>query len=54
MDMMSSNDSSVIMEEKGSNDDPKIPDLPEKTKTSYDVIIIGAGPAGYTAGIYCA
>jgi thioredoxin reductase (NADPH) len=26
----------------------------EKRKTKYDVIIIGAGPAGYTAGIYCA
>jgi thioredoxin reductase (NADPH) len=26
----------------------------EKKKTRYDVIIIGAGPAGYTAGIYCA
>ena len=26
---------------------------PEKKKTKYDVIIIGAGPAGYTAGIYC-
>lgn len=25
----------------------------EKKKTRYDVIIIGAGPAGYTAGIYC-
>lgn len=25
----------------------------EKKKTQYDVIIIGAGPAGYTAGIYC-
>ncbi|MGQ0772773.1 MAG: thioredoxin-disulfide reductase [Nitrososphaerota archaeon] len=25
----------------------------EKKKTKYDVIIIGAGPAGYTAGIYC-
>jgi thioredoxin reductase (NADPH) len=24
-----------------------------KKKTRYDVIIIGAGPAGYTAGIYC-
>jgi len=21
-------------------------------KTKYDIIIIGAGPAGYTAGIY--
>src|SRR3989338_8888641 len=27
---------------------------PDKKKTKYDVIIIGAGPAGYTAGIYCA
>lgn len=26
---------------------------PAKDKTSYDVIIIGGGPAGYTAGIYC-
>lgn len=24
------------------------------TKTKYDVIIIGGGPAGYTSGIYCA
>ena len=31
-------------------DDPKIPD---KNKTKFDVIIIGAGPSGYTAGIYC-
>ena len=53
MNMMSSNDNSIVMEEKGSNDDPKTPDFPKKTKTSYDVIIIGAGPAGYTAGIYC-
>ncbi|MDI1496151.1 MAG: thioredoxin-disulfide reductase [Cenarchaeum symbiont of Oopsacas minuta] len=30
-------------------DVPKI----SKKKTRYDVIIIGAGPAGYTAGIYC-
>ena len=29
------------------------PDI-RKKKTKYDVIIIGAGPAGYTAGIYCA
>ena len=46
---MSNADNSVIMEEKGSNDEPKTPDFPKKTKTSYDVIIIGAGPAG----IYC-
>ena len=50
---MSSADGSVIMEERGSSDEPKTPDFPKKTKTSYDVIIIGAGPAGYTAGIYC-
>ena len=51
--MMYSDDNSTVMEKKGSNDDPKNPDFPKKTKTSYDVIIIGAGPAGYTAGIYC-
>ncbi len=28
------------------------PKQPEK-KTQFDVIILGAGPAGYTAGIYC-
>ena len=50
---MSSADGSVIMEDRGSSDEPKTPDFPKKTKTSYDVIIIGAGPAGYTAGIYC-
>ena len=50
---MSGDDSSLVMEGRGSNDDPKTPDFPKKTKTSYDVIIIGAGPAGYTAGIYC-
>ena len=50
---MSSDDSSLVMESRGSGDDPKTPDFPKKSKTSYDVIIIGAGPAGYTAGIYC-
>ena len=50
---MSSVDGSVIMEDRGSSDEPKTQDFPKKTKTSYDVIIIGAGPAGYTAGIYC-
>ena len=29
------------------------PMKPDKTKTKFDVIIIGAGPSGYTAGIYC-
>ena len=51
--MMSGDDSSLVMESRGSGDDPKTPDFPKKSKTSYDVIIIGAGPAGYTAGIYC-
>ena len=53
MNIMSSEDSTLIMEDRGSNDSPKTPDFPKKGKTSYDVIIIGAGPAGYTAGIYC-
>ena len=51
--MMSGDDSSLVMEDRGSNDEPKTPDFPKKSKTAYDVIIIGAGPAGYTAGIYC-
>ena len=29
------------------------PNKPNNKKSKYDVIIIGAGPAGYTAGIYC-
>ncbi|MDH3677283.1 MAG: thioredoxin-disulfide reductase [Nitrosopumilus sp.] len=31
----------------------KSPKIPEKKKTEFDVVIIGAGPSGYTAGIYC-
>jgi len=50
---MSGDDSSLVMESRGAGDDPKTPDFPKKSKSSYDVIIIGAGPAGYTAGIYC-
>ena len=46
--MMSGEAGAAVLE---TNDDsPKIPD---KKKTSFDVIIIGAGPSGYTAGIYC-
>lgn len=33
--------------------DNEPPKIPEKKKTKFDVLIIGAGPAGYTAGIYC-
>ncbi len=45
---MAGTDSSTLLEQK-----PDPPMVPEKKKTKYDVIIIGAGPAGYTAGIYC-
>lgn len=31
----------------------KGPTISERKKTKFDVIIIGAGPSGYTAGIYC-
>ena len=53
--MMSDSDSSSVLVESDSNDAPTndAPKAPEKIKTSFDVIIIGAGPAGYTAGIYC-
>jgi thioredoxin reductase (NADPH) len=46
--MMSADSGSAVLETKDS--DPKIP---EKKKTKFDVVIIGAGPSGYTAGIYC-
>ena len=46
--MMSGEAGAAVLE---TNDDsPKIPD---KKKTKFDVVIIGAGPSGYTAGIYC-
>ncbi len=34
-------------------DGPDAPRRASKKKTAFDVVIIGAGPAGYTAGIYC-
>lgn len=46
--MMAADASATLVESRG--DSPK---MPEKKKTRFDVIIIGAGPAGYTAGIYC-
>jgi len=45
--MMAADAGTTILENK---DPPKIPD---KKKTKFDIIIIGAGPSGYTAGIYC-
>ena len=47
--MMSGSDAgSAVLETR--DNEIKISD---KTKTKFDVIIIGAGPSGYTAGIYC-
>ena len=46
--MMAADAGATVLETN--NDDPKIPD---KKKTKFDVVIIGAGPSGYTAGIYC-
>ena len=46
--MMAADSGAAVLETK--DDSPKIPD---KSKTKFDVIIIGAGPSGYTAGIYC-
>jgi thioredoxin reductase (NADPH) len=45
---MSADSGATILEDK--EDTPKIA---EKKKTKFDVVIIGAGPSGYTAGIYC-
>jgi thioredoxin reductase (NADPH) len=46
--MMAANSGATILENK---DEP--PKMPDKKKTKFDVVIIGAGPSGYTAGIYC-
>ena len=46
--MMADTAGDTVLVDKGQSDKP-----PEKKKTKFDVIIIGAGPAGYTAGIYC-
>ncbi len=46
--MMSADSGATVLEDK--EDTPKIA---EKKKTKFDVVIIGAGPSGYTAGIYC-
>ena len=46
--MMAADSGATVLE---TNDDS--PKMPEKRKTKFDVVIIGAGPSGYTAGIYC-
>src|SRR5574338_1592715 len=46
MIMMSDSGSALLVEKES-------PGKQEKKKTKYDIIIIGAGSAGYTAGIYC-
>lgn len=46
--MMAADSGAAVLE---TNDDN--PKMPDKKKTKFDVVIIGAGPAGYTAGIYC-
>ena len=46
--MMAADAGATVLETN--DDNPKIPD---KKKTKFDIVIIGAGPSGYTAGIYC-
>ena len=48
--MMSGTDGETLLVDKDHSQDP--PKSPDEKKTKFDVIIIGAGPAGYTAGIY--
>ncbi|MEX2059490.1 MAG: FAD-dependent oxidoreductase, partial [Nitrosopumilaceae archaeon] len=49
--MMSSATGETQIVDKGLGKKP--PSKSNEKKTKFDVIIIGAGPAGYTAGIYC-
>ena len=46
--MMAADAGATVLE---TNDDN--PKMPDKKKTKFDIVIIGAGPSGYTAGIYC-
>jgi len=46
--MMAADASATVLETNDEN-----PKTPDKSKTKFDVVIIGAGPSGYTAGIYC-
>lgn len=45
---MAADSGATVLEKKDNS-----PKIPEKKKTKFDVVIIGAGPSGYTAGIYC-
>ena len=46
--MMAADSGATILENKD-----ETPKMIDKKKTKFDIIIIGAGPSGYTAGIYC-
>ncbi|NIM25753.1 MAG: thioredoxin-disulfide reductase [Nitrosopumilaceae archaeon] len=46
--MMAADSGATVLEDKDG-----APKMPERKKTKFDVVIIGAGPSGYTAGIYC-
>jgi thioredoxin reductase (NADPH) len=46
--MMAADSGATILESKD-----KSPKILDKKKTKFDIVIIGAGPSGYTAGIYC-
>ena len=46
--MMAADAGAAVLETSDGN-----PKTPDKSKTKFDVVIIGAGPSGYTAGIYC-
>ena len=45
---MAADSGATILENKD-----ETPKMLDKKKTKFDIIIIGAGPSGYTAGIYC-
>ena len=51
--MMAESDSAMMLKDRGGKEGGERPKVPDKKRTKYDIIIIGAGPAGYTAGIYC-
>jgi thioredoxin reductase (NADPH) len=46
--MMAADSGATILENKD-----ETPKMLDKKKTKFDIVIIGAGPSGYTAGIYC-